>query len=135
MNIVEKILERVKGLMADMAFCWGKMDTLAAWDSLAEIKANWAMLVDLAPRVVLCVEFISSQLKAEVGTLAQSAEKRAAAVAYLDALLVLPPYLEWLDNMILGYLVDSVVAALNKRYGKDWGATSHERLAKLADGK
>ena len=55
MNIVEKILAKVKALYSDLVYVWGKCDELSEWDSLAEIKANWALLQDVAARAVLCV--------------------------------------------------------------------------------
>ena len=41
------------------------------------------------------------------------AEKKAAVIKKLDDLIVLPSYLEWLDDMILSWLVDTVCEKLN----------------------
>ena len=132
MNIVEKILERVKALYSDLVYVWGKCDELSEWDSLAEIKANWALLQDVAARAVLCVEYCATEIKNELKVLVSSADKKKAAVAYLDAWIKLPVYMEWVDDMVLGWMVDSAVAALNKKYGQEWGLTSKEAVAKVA---
>ncbi len=132
MNIVEKILERVKALYSDLVYVWGKCDELSEWDSLAEIKANWALLQDVAARAVLCVEYCATEIKAELKVLVTSADKKKAAIAYLDAWIKLPVYMEWVDDMVLGWMVDSAVAALNKKYGQEWGLTSKEAVAKVA---
>ena len=42
------------------------------------------------------------------------AEKKAAVVQKLDELIKLPFYLEWVDDMIISYLVDSVCSKLNE---------------------
>ena len=132
MNIVEKILERVKALYSDFVYVWGKCDELSEWDSLAEIKANWALLQDVAARAVLCVEYCAGEIKNELKVLVTSAEKKKAAVAYLDAWIKLPVYMEWVDDMVLGWMVDSAVAALNKKYGQEWGLTSKSAVATMA---
>ena len=44
------------------------------------------------------------------------AEKRAAVVKRLDDLIVLPFYLEWLDDRIIGLAVDMVCNKLNVLY-------------------
>lgn len=41
------------------------------------------------------------------------AEKKAAVVKKLDDLIVLPSYLEWIDDIIIGKLVDIVCEKLN----------------------
>jgi hypothetical protein len=131
MNIVNTILERVRVLMDDMAFVWGKIDELSEWDSLAEIKSNWNLLMELATRAVVCVEATSADIRKELQVIATSEEKRKAAVAYIDTWIKLPPYLEWMDNMVIGYVVDTTVGALNRKYGKDWGVTSRSRAVEI----
>ena len=42
------------------------------------------------------------------------AEKKAAVVKRLDDLIVLPFYLEWMDDKIIAWLVDVVCDKLNK---------------------
>ena len=131
MNIVDVIMDRLRALMNDMSYVWGKTNELREWDSLAEIKANWNMLMDLATRAVLCVESVALQVKAELQLIATSEEKRKAAVAYLDGMIKLPVYLEWMDDMILGYIVDMTVGALNRKYGKTWDVSSRTKTAEL----
>ena len=131
MNIVDVIMERIRVLMSDMSYVWGKTNELSEWDSLSEIKANWSLLMDLATRAVLCVESVALQVKAELQLIATSEEKRKAAVAYLDGMIKLPVYLEWMDDMILGYIVDMTVRALNRKYGKTWDVSSRTKTAEL----
>ena len=131
MNIVDVIMDRLRALMSDMSYVWGKTNELSEWDSLAEIKANWSLLMDLATRAVLCVESVALQVKAELQLIATSEEKRKAAVAYLDGMIKLPVYLEWMDDMILGYIVDMTVRALNRKYGKTWDVSSRTKTAEI----
>jgi len=130
-NIVDVIMDRLRALMSDMSYVWGKTNELSEWDSLAEIKANWSLLMDLATRAVLCVESVALQVKAELQLIATSEEKRKAAVAYLDGMIKLPIYLEWIDDMVLGYIVDATVGALNRKYGKTWGVTNRTKAAEI----
>ena len=85
-------------------------------------------------RVVQIVASVSGvkEIKNELKVLVSSADKKKAAVAYLDAWIKLPVYMEWVDDMVLGWMVDSAVAALNKKYGQEWGLTSKEAVAKVA---
>ena len=131
MNTVDVIMERIRALMSDTSYVWGKTNELSEWDSLAEIKANWGLLMDLATRAVLCVEFVALQAKAELQLIATNEEKRKAAVSYLDGMIKLPVYLEWMDDMILGYIVDMTVRALNRKYGKTWDVSSRTKTAEL----
>ena len=45
------------------------------------------------------------------------AEKRAAVVKKLDDLIQLPCYLEWVDDIMLGVLVDNAVKVMNNYAG------------------
>ena len=132
MNIVEKMLERIRALYNDMAYVWGRCNELSEWNSWAEITGNWGLLQDLIMRAVLCVELVTGDLKAELKEIATSADKRKAAIAYVDSLIKLPPYMEWVDNLVIGGLVDAAVAALNKKYGKDWGVADKQSVARIA---
>lgn len=42
------------------------------------------------------------------------ADKKAAVVKKLDDMIKLPSYLEWVDDMIISYLVDQACAKLNE---------------------
>lgn len=68
------------------------------WEKLNEIK-KW---------VVEKVLWAEKELRGKTG-----AEKRAAVVAKLDELIVLPFWLEWADGPLIGWLVDLVCAKLN----------------------
>lgn len=49
------------------------------------------------------------------------AEKKSAVIKRLDDLIVLPSSLEWVDDMILSWLVDRVCDKLNYFAGHDFG--------------
>ena len=51
------------------------------------------------------------------------AEKKAAVVKKLDDMITLPVYLEWLDDMVLPWLVDMACNMLNDMYGHRWPET------------
>ena len=48
-------------------------------------------------------------------------EKKSAVLTKLDELIVLPSYLEWVDNAVLFWLVDSVCDKLNMLTGHNFG--------------
>ena len=50
-----------------------------------------------------------------------SSEKKAAVVKKLDDLITLPSYLEWIDDIIIGYIVDKACEQLNAFAGHDFG--------------
>ena len=49
------------------------------------------------------------------------AEKRKAVIEKLDDMIVLPSYLEWVDDIIIGKLVDMVCDKLNDFAGHGFG--------------
>ena len=51
------------------------------------------------------------------------AEKKAEVIKKLDEMIVLPAYLEWLDDIIISYLVDLACDKLNAFKGHDFGKT------------
>ena len=48
------------------------------------------------------------------------AEKKAAVVKKLDDMITLPPYLEWVDDIIIGKLVDIACEKLNTLTGHNF---------------
>ena len=62
------------------------------------------------------VMWAEKNLKGKTG-----AEKRKAVIKKLDDMIVLPSYLEWVDDIIIGKLVDMVCDKLNDFAGHDFG--------------
>ncbi len=67
------------------------------------------------------------------------AEKKAAVIKKLDELITLPFYLEWVDDVILGLLVDKACDALNNFGGHKFGslvldAKQEEKIAEKITG-
>lgn len=62
--------------------------------------------------------------------------KREAVIKKLDDMIKLPAYLEWLDNAIIGAIVDKACAKLNEYAGHDFGNAelSQEQEIELAQG-
>ena len=59
-------------------------------------------------------EIVEQVIWAEKNLLGKSgADKKAAVVKRIDDLIKLPPYLEWIDGMIISYLVDQACEKLN----------------------
>ena len=68
------------------------------------------------------------ELKGKTG-----AEKKAIVVKRLDDLIILPVWLEWVDDMALPWLVDMTCNMLNDMYGHVWPeAAGHDTEAKAA---
>ena len=63
------------------------------------------------------------------------ADKKAAVVKRLDELIKLPAYLEWVDDMIISYLVDQACEKLNKLTAHNFGNVeiNDADKAKVAD--
>ena len=64
------------------------------------------------------------------------AEKKAAVVKKLDDMIKLPSYLEWVDDVIIGYIVDKACEKLNDFAGHDFGNAeeiSENQKQELAD--
>jgi len=63
------------------------------------------------------------------------ADKKTAVIKKLDALITLPFYLEWVDDLVLGLIVDKACAVLNKFAGHNFAdaAIDKKQEEKLAD--
>ena len=48
-------------------------------------------------------------------------EKKAAVIKKLDEMITLPSYLEWVDDMVLAWLVDKACQKLNEFSGHSFG--------------
>ncbi len=48
------------------------------------------------------------------------AEKKAAVIKKLDDLIVLPFYLEWMDDKIIAWLIDAICEKLNNAVGHNF---------------
>lgn len=51
------------------------------------------------------------------------AEKKTAVVKMLDDMIKLPAYLEWVDDLIISWVVDKACELLNDEKGHDFGST------------
>ena len=63
------------------------------------------------------------------------AEKKEAVVKKLDDLIVLPIYLEWVDDMVISYLVDQACDRLNAMTNKNFMGLNlaYEAKGKIAE--
>ncbi|MBR1658177.1 MAG: hypothetical protein IJ697_06900 [Synergistaceae bacterium] len=48
-------------------------------------------------------------------------EKKAAVIKKLDEMITLPSYLEWVDDVVLAWLVDKACQKLNEFSGRSFG--------------
>ncbi|MFA5162081.1 MAG: hypothetical protein WC421_07530 [Elusimicrobiales bacterium] len=89
-------------------------------DGLGELKGKIKAVKSLKdaaeaiPDVVKLVEAVGQ----DEGL--KGADKKALAVAVLNALIDIPFLPESIEGMLIGWAIDAVVAALNKLVGKDW---------------
>ena len=63
------------------------------------------------------------------------AEKKRAVIKKLDDIIVLPSYLEWIDDIIIGKLVNIVCDKLNDFAGHNFGKIeiTEEQQKKIAE--
>ena len=66
------------------------------------------MLDDVKNKVIEQVLWAENELRGKSGK-----DKKAAVVKKLDELIKLPVYLEWVDDMVISYLVDQACEKLN----------------------
>ena len=62
------------------------------------------------------------------------AEKKAAVIKKLDDLIQLPAYLEWVDDIVIAWLVDQACEKLNEFTGRNFAGLimSEESKAEMA---
>ncbi len=65
-------------------------------------------IVNFQKSVIEQVAWAERELKGKTGS-----EKKAAVVKKLDDLIKLPAYLEWVDDILIGYLVDKACDMFN----------------------
>ena len=88
------------------------------------------ILEDAKRKIVEQVIWAETELAGKSG-----ADKKAAVVKRLDELIKLPAYLEWVDDMIISYLVDQACEKLNKLTAHNFGGVeiNDADKAKVAD--
>lgn len=120
----ENIVAQMGIIETDAKYTLSTMDELSEWDSVAEALANFQRIGELVQKSVAGVEYIVTQGKTGVSEFISSAEKKAAAVAWLRAKVKLPTLLAPFAGTIWGYVVDFVVKEFNRRFGASWGISS-----------
>ncbi|MBR1486174.1 MAG: hypothetical protein IJ597_02835 [Synergistaceae bacterium] len=76
----------------------------------------FAFLEEAKQKIVEQVIWAEKNLSGKTGN-----EKKAAVVKKLDELIKLPPYLEWVDDMVISYLVDQACDKLNALTAHNFG--------------
>ncbi len=120
MEKLRVLRERFMTLASDAKFIKGGMDELREWNSVPKIRANFGKLYDFVRRCVLVMEATAKDIAVAQGEI-QGKEKRKALADALDALIILPAYLEPFDGFIINLAIDFAVRNLNARLGHDWG--------------
>ena len=70
------------------------------------------ILDDVKAKIIEQVIWAEKELRGKTG-----ADKKAAVVKKLDDLIQLPAYLEWVDDVVLSWLVDEACKRLNEFSG------------------
>jgi len=87
-----------------------------AWD---ETKNNFILIGGFIKKIVDMVELAVEDLEEALS----GPEKLEVAVQFLDDVIRLPFYLEWLDKPILRLLLSLIVTQLNDERGHTWDET------------
>jgi hypothetical protein len=98
---------------------------LAKYFATPEMKAAIAAFGDgpsLRKAIAIALEGVKivEKLAADAGAVAAGSEKRKALVSYIDDCIDLPFYLEALDGVVIGIVIDALVGWYNLKHGKDW---------------
>jgi hypothetical protein len=120
MDKIKALKERFMVLASDAKYIKEGMDEFHEWNSITKLLGNLGKLYDFMHRAVLVMEASARDILSIQGEI-QGRDKRKALVEALDAMIVLPVYLEPFDGPLLQILVDFSVRSLNDRLGHDWG--------------
>jgi len=118
---LKTLQERFLVLASDAKYIKDGMDELSEWNSLSEFVGNLGKFYDFCTRCVLVMEATAKDLVA-LQVEVQGEDKRAALASAIDAMVVLPAYLEPFDGLVIKLAIDFAVRSLNDRIGHDWGA-------------
>ncbi len=105
----KSFIEIVNGKIGGWKKTFSGMDEIAEWDTPVEFMSNVASLTGMVYEVVGIVEAGAK----EAVEFVTSKDKRDAAVQAIDDMIKLNPVMEAFDGIIIGMLVDGVVASLN----------------------
>jgi hypothetical protein len=72
---------------------------------------------------MLLAASVTEKMVRDAGEAGQGSAKRDAVVEFLDDVIQLPIYLEWLDGKLIGMAIDALIGWLNLTQGHDWYAT------------
>jgi len=100
-------------------FLTDKMKDLIAKMTEGGFRLNKLVVaVSIAMEAVVAVERLVADM-AEITT-PTGKEKREAVIKFIDDTVSLPFYLEPLDGIVVGIVIDAVVRSYNIKYGHGW---------------
>ena len=102
-DVVGQAKEFMKGI---------KLPTFKSVDGLLESKET---VENVVGGTIKIVEAIATEDSTITG-----ADKQKAVIQLLDDMIKLPAYMEWLDNLLLPAIIDSIVKKYNEK-SKSWG--------------
>lgn len=109
MIITDNIKQLVRNTLSQSADAIASMDEIKEWNSLSDLERNVSTIKQLIETTVDTIEEVEDHLE----DVLSDPELRDLVIDSLDALIVLPHYLEWMDHLILRLLVALV---LEERY-------------------
>ena len=91
-----------------------------AWKSLEDAFSNTGNLTEIASGLVLLTEAATEEVSQDPNVVVAGKDKQQAVVQILESWIKLPVFLEWLDDLVLPWLVNLVVGRYNEK-SKNWG--------------
>ena len=88
---------------------WNIRDSQNATKKMREILGILEEIISLIEKFSIDVEKLSSKKKLD------------EAVEFVDSLVKVPMLLEWADDIVIRYVISTIVEMKNKFFGKEWG--------------
>lgn len=114
------LYDKAKKLLSEVSILRQSMNEVSEWNSVNEIALNMGKLYTFFTNVVLFVQEASVSL----GGIYKSEDKLNAAVKLIDDAIKFPFYIDVIDGPIIKVIVSTIVAGLNKDFGKIWNIDS-----------
>jgi len=73
-----------------------------------------------AGAVIIEAVKIAEKMVIDLGEIGAGSEKKEAVKAWIDKCVDLPFYLEMLDGIVAGIMIDAVVTYYNAKFGRQW---------------
>ena len=117
------IEEAIQSFLANAKVIKASVEEIGKIDSLGKVFEAGKEITKLIKAIVALIERVQREFGGISGK-----ERKKLVVQTIDNLIKLPFFLEAIDGLVIGFMVDNAVDWINDKYGHEWSDSLIDRL-------